>query len=156
MLHPTLAIKSGTFLVIYSSNVWLYKWCFYALQLSVFTTSHLWNQMITENKVQFSCRIVHVSLQGSSRKGQQFGVTVEIFTSSKTCFFPVKYIISSEGQRKAHNFKLFVIFGSLYRREIFLPWREGIKIIHIAPLCLDDVLKSMNLVCNLTVHWTVD
>ena len=53
----------------------------FPLQLPVFTTSES-NDNFTKKR-QFSClNIVYVCLQGSSRSGRQFGVTVEILTGS--------------------------------------------------------------------------
>ena len=55
----------------------------FPLQLPVFTTSHLQNQTMTlRRKKQFSCLTVQVCLQESSRKREQFGMTVQTFTGS--------------------------------------------------------------------------
>ena len=135
----------------------------FPLQLPVFTTSES-NDNFTKKR-QFSClNIVYVCLQGSSRSGRQFGVTVETLTGShlqiSVCFS--QWSSLSIGKSNACHFTFsssldyFTEGGSLEERKTprFL--------IYISFFCLGRYLHVLNLpafvytcwlVCKLTIHW---
>ena len=109
-IYVCLTLQISNYLGCSSCKYWLAKGTpFVSLQPPVFTISHLWNQQMTLRRTL----IMHVCLQGSRRKGQQFGVTVETFTSS--CQQNKCRIVPSK--RPPSNFDCFVVFrGSLCNR----------------------------------------